>query len=155
LLGWKSLNPTSSAGGRVKSLFVQDMFMSPEENLPESMFYHIKVNQIGIVSCLIKQNLTRADALHKYVCPFLNKEVVLLDDRILNMSAIGGIRVYETKEKIDLNWPIKKDELKVGEFEDIDFKYDMALEKKLVEVAKDVTSEMYKEATELFIKSGK
>jgi len=130
-----------------------------EEKPAEQMFYHVEAGLPGLVSFFMGKNLTLTDVLHNYVCPFLNKEVILLDNEIINMPYIGSMQVYKTKQKVDSDWPIKKDEF-VAEYRKkhkcnaYNFEYINALDKKIKEVSEDVTAEMCKEAVEM-IHSGK
>lgn len=119
----------------------------------QDKFYHIHAGITGLMSLWMDKNITHKDALFNYVCPFINKEIVVLDDRIVNLSVIGSFKIYETEKQIDDDWPIKKAEHVKKDDISERLKYSSNLTEKLGEVGRDVTAEMYKEALEL-INSG-
>lgn len=71
------------------------------------MFYHVGVSITGVTKYLYK-NLTKEQVLNEFLCPFINKEITLLNNQIFNMSSCGGMRVYLTNNPIDSDWPIDK-----------------------------------------------
>lgn len=117
------------------------------------MFYHIKIGITGMTSW-IEKNKSKEECLTSYVCPFINKEITLLEDEhLFNMSSFGYLNVYETKKPIDSDWPIQKKDFE--EDDKIDrWRYTSALEKALQENSRDITSEIYSEAITL-IDTGK
>ena len=106
-----------------------------------------------------EKNRIRDDVPAKIVCPYINREVTILDGVIFNMFSYGNMRVYETDRPVDSDWPVKKskyfDEIrehKSNTFEQ-KFNYEEALTDELSKVAKDVTEEFYREAI-IFIENG-
>lgn len=120
------------------------------------MFYHIVVGITGLTNW-INKNKTRDELLSTFICPFIEKEITIVDGAIFNMSSFGNLTIYKTDRPIDSEWPIKKSDFieeSFGKKEFVDYKYKQALQDKLEEIATDVTEELYKEAINL-IKSGK
>ncbi len=109
------------------------------------MFYHMKIGVTGI-SSWIEKNKTRDEVLLQFICPYVNREVTVWDGRIFNMASCGYLMVFESDKPVDSDWPLKKaDYSEEGKTEpEWNYEYDVA--KKLKEVAKDVTQELYREA---------
>ncbi|MBN8657679.1 MAG: hypothetical protein J0M11_18250 [Anaerolineae bacterium] len=118
------------------------------------MFYHIKI-ELPDSNSWIEENKTKEQATNNYVCPFINKEVTVLNEKIFNMSTFAGLSIYKTDKPIDSEYPIKKSDFKRKLFssdseETIDwYKYEESLLNKLKEMKADVTLEIFKDA--LFI----
>lgn len=120
------------------------------------MFYHVQIGITGLTRCFQK-NMTRDELLSNFICPFIKREVTIVNGTIFNMSSFGNLVIYKTDRPIDSDWPIKKSIFFKEEFgENVfkDYDYDNALRNKLEEVATDVTEELYKEAV-ILIKSGR
>ncbi len=99
--------------------------------------YHVYIHIMGI-SSRMHRNLAREEALLKYVCPFVNREVTILDQEMYNMGEWGIMDVFATDRPIDSLWPIKASE-NVGN-----------LRKHLWdELHANVTEEVYREAVAL------
>lgn len=71
--------------------------------------YHVYVHIMGI-SSKIHKNLSHNEALVRYVCPFVNQEVTMLQGEMYNISQWGIVNVFETDKPIDSSWPIKEKE---------------------------------------------
>jgi hypothetical protein len=96
---------------------------------------------MGIDSLMYK-NLSRDEALLRYVCPFVNQEVTILHGEMYNMSQWGIVNVFETDRPIDSDWPIKAADHKSG--------YVAALRKYLWDELKaNVTEETFRETIAL------
>lgn len=109
------------------------------------MFYHIRLGVTAIASW-IEENKSREEALTQFLCPVINREITFFENKLLNMSSLGSVRVFETTKPIDSDWPVKREDYfdKDGKF--IDWKYNMALEGALENESKNVTLELYREA---------
>lgn len=117
------------------------------------MFYHLNIH-VTAISSWIEKNKTRDEVLLQFVCPYINREVTLLNDTIFNMSSLGYLSVFESDKPIDSDWPLRKsDYVKKGETEPT-YNYEQDIVVKLKAEAKDVTQEIYREAVDL-IDSGK
>lgn len=117
------------------------------------MFYHIKLTITGMTSWL-ERNMTRDEILVEFACPYLNLEVTMWDGDIFNMASIGHAKILETERPVDSDWPLPQQAyIKEGEAAP-SFPYEYDQLRKLEELAKDVTAEMYREAIGL-IASGK
>ncbi len=111
------------------------------------MFYHIRMGVIGITSTF-EINLTKDDALLKYICPFISKEITFFHGAIINMSSYGIMHVFESERPIDSDWPINKIEIKekesIGTWQ---YKYEDKLYEKLEK--NDITEILFREAITL------
>lgn len=116
------------------------------------MFYHIKVGITGVTSW-IEKNLSKDEALLKYLCPFISKEITFSEDAIRNMSSYGSMRVFSSDKPIDSDWPVEKNKIIEREGElSWQYKYDgeiiEALEKN------EITEPLFREALSI-IEHGK
>lgn len=103
--------------------------------------YHVYVHVMGIDSTFYL-NLSHDDALVKYICPFINREVATLKSEMYNMSQWGIVNVFATDRAIDSGWPIKSFVKKLN--------YPGALRKHLWdEMHANVTEEAFREAVSL------
>lgn len=124
------------------------------------MFYHIIIHVTGVDEWILT-NRTRDEVLSNFICPFIKKEITIIDGAIFNMSSYGIMEIYRTDHPIDSEWPIKKsdydhtkDKKKFADSEIVAAHfYDKDLQSKLKEIATDVSGELYKEAI-ILIKSG-
>jgi len=118
------------------------------------MFYHVKIGITGMVT-FFEYNKTKQEILQKYLCPFLNKEITLFDDKVFNMFSFGYISIFESEKPVDSDWPINKTEfLKQCKTDyDREYEYSNAVEKKIPDVAKDITIPLYQEAL-IMLESG-
>jgi hypothetical protein len=90
----------------------------------------------------IEKNKTREEILAKYLCPFVNQELTLENNDLLNQSSIVSLSIYGTDKPIDSDWPINKK------------KYDLLtyrgeLEKAIENVSNHLTKDFYEEAVYL------
>lgn len=106
------------------------------------MFYHVKTGITGIMS-MLDENKTRDEVLTQFLCPFINREITLLDGRIFNMSSFGNITIFQTTKPVDSDWPVKKMDYPDG------YRYESAVKEALEAEASDVTQELYREAITL------
>lgn len=113
------------------------------------MFYHVRVGITGLMS-MLDENKTRDEVLAQFLCPFINREITLLDNRIYNMSSFGNIQIFQTTRPIDSDWPVKKRGFS-GDLGEL--KYENAVKEAIETEATDVTQELYREAITL-IESG-
>ncbi len=113
------------------------------------MLYHVIVGITGLMH-MLDENKTRDEVLTQFLCPFINHEVTLFEDKIFNMSSFGNIKIFQTTRPVDSNWPVKK-----GKSEAVTdtYRYQQAVEEALRAEATDVTQELYREAITL-IESG-
>ena len=74
--------------------------------------YHVYVHFMGISSEIYK-NLSHDEALVRYVCPFIDQEVTMLQGEMYNVTQWGIINVFETNRAIDSEWPIKEADHKI------------------------------------------
>lgn len=126
------------------------------------MFYHIIISDISDEKLIV--NLTREHVLTNYVCPFINREVILHRGEIYNMGFPVGMRVFSTEQPVTLDWPInardhfKSYEVEISEdsmmFEKVESLLDLPhYKKKVVEVLEnatdDITEELYRDAVTL------
>lgn len=117
------------------------------------MFYHMNIGITGVTSWLEK-NKTRDEVLLEFICPYINQEVTVWDGQIFNMASCGHLTVFESDRPIDSDWPVSKASyVKEGKTE-VEWNYHSDIAKKLRDVAKDVTEELYREAIGL-IETGK
>jgi len=104
-------------------------------------------------------NKSREDILSEFLCPFICREITLLENNIFNMSSLGYIRIFQTEKPIDSDWPINKEEFtklflkKIPMAESL-VRYEY--ERELIKVLEpgDVTQELYREAI-ILIETGK
>lgn len=66
--------------------------------------------------------------------------------RLLNMTSIGHIRIFQTENPVDSDWPVKKQEYRDEKRQFDEHKYDRALEDALERESRDVTQELYRDA---------
>lgn len=109
------------------------------------MFYHVRIGITGLMS-MLDENKTRDEVLTQYLCPFINREITLFEDKVFNTSSFGSIKVFQTTKPIDSDWPVKKknDKGELGELH-----YEEAVKEALQAEATDVTQELYREAITL------
>ncbi len=116
------------------------------------MFYQIEIEITGLTS-YFEKNMTRESALTEFVCPFLAREITLFYGQMYNMGHIGGLKVFETDKPIDSDWPVKSSDIDISDKMLFEMRYDRELRKAINDIARDVTSQMYQEAT-LLIETG-
>jgi hypothetical protein len=109
------------------------------------MFYQVKIGVTGITSWL-EHNLTREQVLEQWLCPFIAKEMSLIDGRLYNMSTLGSLQIFETSRVVDIEWPVKKSDFIDNESSLGAYKYETALNRALLREAVDVTQELSREA---------
>jgi len=66
---------------------------------------------------------------------------------MFNMGHIGGLKVYETAKPVDSDWPVKKSDFTSSDKFLETYKYDNALGEALTKETKDVTNQVFREAT--------
>src|SRR2546423_892669 len=113
------------------------------------MLYQIIIG-ITAISWQLIRNKTREDALLKYICPFINREITLHDGQIFNMATYGSMKIFKTERAVDSDWPVSKNEY----VDKHRFDYDLAIFTALETSETDVTEELFREAV-LLITSGK
>ena len=104
---------------------------------------------LGDISDYLHVNKTREEILFQYLCPFLNREIIIFEGAISNLMFFGSMRIWETDRPIDSVWPINKEEYK-GKTYMIDGDTIRVLEKEV----KGVSEQFYSEAITM-IESGK
>lgn len=115
------------------------------------MFYHIIFGIERLYRDLIK-NITRDEIFSQYLCPFVNREVTILENSISNMSSFGYFTVFETEKLIDSDWPVKKSNYGEGKKKDT-YLYEYNVIDSIEKESKNVTLEFYQEAI-ILIESG-
>jgi hypothetical protein len=113
------------------------------------MFYHVSIGITGVTTGL-QRNMTREEVLKNLLCPFVNREITILDGEIFNTSSYGSIKVFQTTRPIDSDWPVKKS---VTQDAISTWHYEEEITKAFKNEATDVTQELYREAI-MMIDSG-
>ncbi len=112
------------------------------------MFYQVIIGMASIDHSLY-ENRSRDEALAQFLCPFINGEITLFENRLLSMSFFESMKIFQTTKPIDSDWPVKKE----GYTGNHDVFRESAVISALQAEAIDVTQELYREAITL-IKSG-
>ena len=112
------------------------------------MFYQIQMG-VTAISSWLEENKTRDEAIRRFVCPFVNREVTIFQEKIFNMSSFGYLSVIETEKPVDSDWPVKKSDYADDKGRVEGWKYQEAVRKELETQGKDVTQELYREAVTL------
>lgn len=91
-------------------------------------------------------NKTREEVLTNFICPFIKREITLLENKIFNMLTFSSISVFQSEQPVDSDYPVKKqDFIKEDKGSGLwKYRYRAAVEEALK--SGDVTQEFYREA---------
>jgi hypothetical protein len=132
------------------------------------MFYHIYYFYTSDDQLII--NKSKEEIQVNFVCPFINKEVTLLNDEIFNMAFPTSMQIFRTDIPVTTDWPVDINH-KIDNNESIlpkrDSSYKLQIERLLIgpiykkeivssleSISANVTNEIYKEAV-ILLDSGK
>lgn len=125
------------------------------------MYYHVEFLITGVISYLADKNCSKEEVLMKYVCPFINKDISIIDKHIFNLNTIGRLRIFETEYEINDMWPIPKDEFITnyngsGEKNEknisLIYEYKNAIQEVIInEKGKDVSQDYFQDALRLLL----
>lgn len=108
------------------------------------MLYHLIIRSVE--EEYSHYNKTREEVLTNFICPFIKSEITLLENKIFNMLTFSSIRVFQSEQPVDSDYPVKKqDFIKEDKGSGLwEYRYRAAVEEALK--SGDVTQEFYREA---------